>query len=145
MDIRNTTDDQAFKFQVSTDGGTNYNKITTSTIFESGHNEANTWYSLTYVTGEDQPSGTAFQSIGFSQGSAGSTDGSGVGELHLYNPSSTTYVKNYWATYQQMGNAPSTVYFRLGGFFDTTDAVNAIQFKFSSGVHDGHYRMYGIK
>ena len=32
------------------------------------------------------------------------------------DPASTTYVKNYWATYQQMGNAPSTVYFRLGGF-----------------------------
>ena len=142
VDINPATADMGFEFQCSIDGGSNYNIQMTSTIFESGHNEADTWYALSYLTASDQASGTNFQPISFSQGNM--ADATGVGELHLYNPSSTTYVKNYWSTYQMMGNAPSTVYFRGGGFFDTTTAINAIQFKMSSGNLDGIIKMYGI-
>ena len=143
VDINPATADMGFEFQCSIDGGSNYNIQMTSTLFESGHNEADTWYAFSYLTASDQASGTNFQPISFSQGNM--ADATGVGELHLYNPSSTTYVKNYWSTYQMMGHAPSTVYFRGGGFFDTTTAINAIQFKMSSGNLDGIIKMYGIK
>jgi len=143
VDINPATADMGFEFQCSIDGGSNYNIQMTSTIFQSGHNEANTWYSLNYLTASDQASGTNFQPISFSQGNF--ADATGVGELHLYNPSSTVYVKNYWSTYQMMANAPSSVYFRGGGFFDTTTAINAIQFKMNSGNFDGTIKMFGIK
>ena len=67
------------------------------------------------------------------------------GYLHLYDPSSTTFVKhfiarnshNYVVNYL---NSPS-----VSGYFNTTSAVNAIQFKFESGNIDaGDICLYGI-
>ena len=68
-----------------------------------------------------------------------------AGELHLFNPSSTTYVKNWYA--QTIGYAQSDMLqdFFIAGYYNTTTAINAVSFKFSSGNFDGKIKMFGIK
>jgi len=139
ININPATDDTAFKFQV---GSSSYDTTTTTTTFRPYHLESDA-SGLGYVAGEDQAQGTAFQSIGFSQSNG--ADSSGSGELHLFSPASTTYVKNFYSIYQYMGNAPSSVEFFLGGYFNTTSAITQVQFSMSSGNFDGTIKMYGIK
>jgi hypothetical protein len=73
------------------------------------------------------------------------TDESISGELHLVNPTSTTYVKNFYGTFN---NYISSVYTRnpyLAGFINSVLDVDAIDFKFSTGnVAAGTIKMYGV-
>ena len=138
INISPATDDKAFQFQA----GSSYNTTITSTTFRPYHTESDA-SGLAYVAGEDQAQGTAFQSIGFSL--SNQADSSGSGELHLFNPASTTFVKNFYSTFQYMANAPGSVEFFLGGYLNITSAITQVQFKFSSGNFDGTIKMYGIK
>ena len=73
-------------------------------------------------------------------------DQSGSGELWLFNPSSTTFVKHFMnrASHAQHGN--SSLDWFSAGYLNTTSAVDAIQFKQSSGNIDaGTIKLYGIK
>ena len=72
------------------------------------------------------------------------------GELHLFDVSSTTYIKNFYtrtnAMVQLGASAPGSVDAYVGGYFNTTSAINAISFKMSSGnITIGTIKMYGIK
>ena len=129
--------DMAFKFQA----GSSYNTTMTTSTYRPYHNESDAT-GLTYVAGEDQGQGTAFQSIGFSQ--SNDADSSGAGELHLFNPASTTFVKNFYSIYQYMGNAPGSVEFFLGGYLNITSAITQVQFKMNSGNFDGTIILYGV-
>ena len=68
-----------------------------------------------------------------------------VGELHLFNPSSTMYNTNWYATIQLSTDAPASQQTFPAGVFNTTSPINAIQFKTDSGNFDGTIKMYGIK
>ena len=73
------------------------------------------------------------------------------GELFLFNPSSTTFVKHFLATTNRNNDADGTgsQFARAGynaGYFNTTSAVDAMQFKMSSGNIDaGTIKLYGLK
>ena len=138
------TDAAYFTFQGSTDGGSNYNVTMTTSFFEAHHNEDNSSAALAYASGLDQAQGTAFQELGDATGNG--ADESSVGELHLFNPTSTTYVKNFYSETNNYSNASQTINSFVGGYFNTTTALNAISFKFSSGnINAGKIKMYGIK
>jgi hypothetical protein len=64
----------------------------------------------------------------------------------LFNPASTTYVKHFIAnTSDYVINSYNRNTF-IAGYGNTTSAVNAIQFKFSSGnIDDGIIKLYGVK
>ena len=134
-----------FNFQGSTDGGSNYNVTMTTTIFRAAHKEDDSSASVAYMAGYDQAQGTAYQMLGeYVDGSQG--DGSIAGELHLYNPSSTTYVKHFTATTQMYNYFPASDNNFTAGYFNTTSAINAISFKFTSGTIDaGTIALYGIR
>ena len=140
------TNDQYFAWQGSTDGGSNYNVTITSTAFTAYQNESGTSNALTYRASEDQAQGTAFQEISGSVGNA--ADKSNVVELHLFNPASTTYVKHWYSTSNAV-NGDGTPTFNnefMGGYFNTTSAINAVQFKFESGnINEGTIKMWGVK
>ena len=90
--IHPSADGQQFKFQTSTDGGSNYNTTITSTYFIAYHKEDGSENDLTYVSGSDQAQTTNFMVLG----SADSENDSGVsGTMTLFNPSSTTFVKHF--------------------------------------------------
>ena len=140
------TNSSNLSFQGSIDGGSNYNVTMTASHFYSHHQEDGANGSMAYTSGQDQAQGTAFQNL--TAGICSDADGSGVGELYLFNPSSTTYVKQFLSRSQCM-QGDSTRFSEeqyVGGYFnDADDDINAIQFKISSGVFDGTIKMWGVK
>ena len=141
------TDDAYFQFQCSTDGGSNYNTTMTTTLYRAYHAENNTAEGLGYQT-SDQAQGTAFQPLMENEGMSDDADSCFSCELYLFNPSSTTYVKNFYTRGQQIteSNTYYTVNPFVGGYFDTTSAINAIQFKYNTGnIVAGSIKMFGMK
>ena len=142
-DIHPSVNNGALSFQGSTDGGSSYGVTMTSTIFNAYHNEADNDAALAYETGDDIAQGTDFQKL---QRSCGiDNDMCTVGKLHLFNPSSTTFVKHFISTCNGSWAAPGSEDGHVAGFFNTTSAINAIQFKMHSGNIDaGDICLYGI-
>ena len=143
INIRPATDGSDFLFQGSTDGGSNYGVAITSTHFSTYHDEGDTGTNLAYSTGGDLAQSTAFQELNQDCGNGADECGSGV--LQIFNPSSTTYVKHFINNMNDYNaNDYSTEHF-TAGYFNTTSAINAIQFKMDSGnIADGTILMYGI-
>ena len=135
-----------FTFQCSTDGGSNYNTTITSTFFQTNHSEDDVNANFGYLTSFDQAQGTGFQLI--ARDFSDDNDGSLSGMLHLFDPSNTTFVKHYISVFHAMHEAPSGYYAnsdRTAGYFNTTSAINAIQFKATSGNIDaGEITLFGV-
>ena len=141
--INPETDLQHFRFNVSSDGGSNYNVTKTTTYFRAYHDEADTGSSLDYVASHDIAQGTGYQLIAQDVGSG--ADECAVGELWLFNPSSTTYVKNFYNTSQVYNGYDYSYNEYAAGYMNTTSAINAIDFKMDSGNMDGEIKMYGLR
>jgi len=140
--IHPATNAAFFTFQANAAGGSGYNETITSTMFTAYHEEDGSDSGLAYVTSGDQANGTAFQQI--ARGTRNEADDNCSGYLHLFNPSSTTFVKHYMACANTVGTAESDVY-HTAGYFNTTSAIDEIQFKMSSGNIDaGDICLYGI-
>jgi hypothetical protein len=142
IDINPATDEVNFTFNLSTDSGSNYNVTKTTTYFRAAHDEADTFTGLNYRTDEDLAQSTGFQMISFSVGNG--ADESTSGTLTLFNPSSTTYVKHFISTSNLTTQNDFTRNDFCAGYGNTTSAINAVQFKMSSGNMDGTILMYGI-
>ena len=140
--INPATDSVKLQFQMSSDGGSNYNITTTSTYWSMYNDEADTVSGYAYDADNDQAQGTAYQPVAISIGY--DADQCAVGELHLFNPSSATYVKNYYSRTQTYQKDNFSVDAYTGGYFNTTTALNAISFSMSSGNFDGTIMMYGV-
>lgn len=148
IDIHPQNDVVNFQFQTSTNGGSSYGVTITSTSFRAEHYETGVAPSLVYTTDNDQAQTTNFQNISYKIGN--DNDQTGAGTLILYNPSSTTFVKHFIAvsnSYFAAGGPPDASNNSFNaGYFNTTSAINAIQFKFDSGnIDDGIIKLYGVK
>jgi hypothetical protein len=141
--IHARTDNVQFQFNMSTDSGSSYNVTKTTSFFYAIHRENDSVTSLDYVTALDLAQSTAFQPIVTEAGN--DADQSISGTLTLFNPSSTTYVKHFIATNNHNQYAEYSMNNYLAGYGNTTSAVNALQFKMSSGNFDGTIYLYGIK
>jgi hypothetical protein len=143
VNINPATDEAAFSFNMSTDGGSNYNVTKTTTVFETYHDEADTNTSLSYKTNFDLAQSTDFQRIAMEIGNG--ADESASGSLIIFNPSSTVYVKHFIASSNiyQVNNYSFNYY--TAGYGNTTSAVNAVRFQMSTGNFDGVIYLYGIK
>ena len=132
-------------FNGSTDGGSNYNVTKTSSAFQAQHEENDASTALTYNTDRDLAQSTSDQLFSLQIGNH--NDQSVSGYLHIFNPSDTTYVKHYISRvngYNSGGGGYSQDFY-VGGYFNTTSAVNAIRFAFTSGnIDDGTIQMFGI-
>ena len=145
INIHPATNNVDFQFNVSVDGGSNYNVSKQSTQFNAYHNEAGNDAVLGYNAAYDLANGTGFQNITNDIGNEG--DMNTAATFTIYNPADTTFVKHFMATTNN--NYNSGGYFQndfLAGYFNTTSAIDAIQFKMSSGnVDAGTIKMYGVK
>jgi len=142
-DIAPANNSVEFQFNGSIDGGSNYNVAKTTTYFSVHHQEDDGDLGLNYRTADDLAQGTGFQIITTAIGSG--SDESAAGVLHLFSPSSTTYLKHFWSrfsTYRSTDELWDT--FIAGYFEDADDNIDAIQFKMGSGNFDGVIQMYGI-
>ena len=137
-----SSNDIFFTFQGSTDGGSNYNTTMTTTFFDAYHSESGSPSALRYVATLDQAQGTSFQPICASP--TNGNDEASSGELFLFSPSSTIFVKHYVSRME----CTETSYSKdnhSAGYFNTTSSINAIQFKFASGnIDSGTIKLYGI-
>ena len=140
------TDGVAFEFNLSIDSGSNYNVTKTTTNFGAFHSEDGSSSALNYDTNRDLAQSTAFQTF-FTSGAMGNgSDESTSGQLKLFNPSSTTFVKHFMSNVNYYNDTNYSINCYIAGYGNTTSAVNAIRFQMSSGNIDaGKIKLYGIK
>ena len=135
-------------FQANAVGASGFNETITSTFFRAYHNEAGNDTTLAYVAGLDQAQGTGFSTLTDGIGSSSGTvnnDDNASGYLRLFNPSSTTFVKHFMGITNQQNPAVYSVNNYFAGYFNTTSAIDEIQFKMASGNIDaGDICLYGI-
>ena len=144
-DINPATDDVQLTFQVNAtdDAGGDYDtSLITSTFFNSYHDEADSASGIQYSTTFDLAQSASFQTISQSQGNG--ADESAALILHIFNPSSTTYVKHFYARCESNHQANYAQDNFIAGYINDTTAIDEIRFKMSSGNFDGVIQMYGI-
>jgi len=133
-----------FVFQTSTDSGSSYGVTATTTFFQAYHTEDGSAAALNYVAVEDFAQSTDFIHLGEQVDPSGN-DQNSCGYLQLFNPSSTTFVKHFTSRQSQnyVSNYLNNPF--VAGYFNTTSAIDAVQFKFESGNIDaGDICLYGI-
>ena len=141
--IHPATDNVDFQFNLSADTGSNYNVTKTTTAIGNYHDEADTLAAFEYNTSLDLAQGTGAQLINENIGNG--NDESAAGYLKLFNPSSTTFVKHFIAQTQGYDRSDISKHYFYAGYANTTSAVDAIQFSFTSGNIDaGDICLYGI-
>ena len=145
INIHAGTNDTKFEFQVSTDGGSSYGQNITSTSFRAYSTQSGAGTpALAYNTATDLAESTDYQPMSVAQDNV-RNDAAMSGELHLSNPSSATYVKNFYGVTQQLQNASYSEESFTAGYVNVTTALDAINFKMSSGNIDaGTIKMYGV-
>jgi len=141
------TNNQWIRMEPSINGGSNYNAVnSTSSHFRAYHDEADSATSLGYYGDGDLAQSTDGQILCTEVGNG--NDNSACGTLFLFNPSSTTFVKHYLSNFQVLYNASAGYSMNnyVGGYINTTSAVNPIKFRFNSGnIDSGTIKLYGIK
>ena len=142
-DIHPQTDSVTFYFNMSIDGGSNYNVTKTTTIFRTYHFEDDSGGVLAYDAGMDLAQSTAIKGVGGSIG--GDADQSLSGTMTLYAPSDTTFVKHFIGNSTFINGGDGSYSWFTAGYGNTTSAVNAVQFSMNSGNIDaGTIKMYGV-
>ena len=144
IDIHPRTNAVRFRFNFSTDSGSNYNVTKTTTLFRSVHDEADSYTELAYASPNDLAQQTTPAFFGDHNIGSGA-DESGAGLLTLFNPSSTTYVKHFLTQFNNYESGSYTVINYGAGYGNTTSAINAVQFSMASGNFDGTIKLYGVK
>ena len=132
------------QFNFSTDSGSNYNVTKTTTVFRATQQEDGTNGKVGYNTGNDQAQSTSFHVLNIGEMDSQS-DRSSSGEMLLFQPSSTTFVKHFISRLNNAADASGTFESYISGYGNTTSAIDAVQFKANSGTFDGTIKLYGIK
>ena len=147
INIHPATDGAEFTINFSTDSGSNYNVAKTTTFFVAYNAESESSSGLTYIDSLDIAQGTGVANIFYNVGNE--NDESASGTLHLFNPSSTTFVKHFMSTfnvYNNSGSNGNSVQVDVAGYGNTTSAIDGVQFAMSSGnIDSGTIKLYGIK
>jgi hypothetical protein len=128
------------------DGGSNFDAVKTSAGHRAYHFESDSGSGLGYEAFLDLAQSTSLQQIGQPQ-SSGDADSSGCGFLHLFNPSSTTFVKHYISHYvhHYTNAAPGEIDNYMAGYCNTTSAIDGARFQMDSGnIDSGDILLYGV-
>ena len=141
-DIHPQTDGEHFQVNFR-DGSTAYDATKTTTFFQSAHKEDGSDQVLEYLTAFDIAQGTGAQTIGRLAGS--DNDQACAGTLHLFDPSSTTFVKHFYSAVNVGENGNFSLLATCAGYCNVTAAIDGVQFSFSSGeIQAGVIKMYGV-
>mgnify|MGYP003136326398 CR=1 FL=1 len=143
--IHPSSDSNRFLFQGSINTGTGYGVNITSTFFKAFHNEAGSSAGVSYDANNDLAQSTSFQQLNLDADLGADNDQSLSGTLQIFNPSSTTFVKHFIATTNFNHAGDFTVQCFIAGYFNTTSAIDAIQFKMNdNNIDAGDICLYGI-
>tara|TARA_R100001594_G_scaffold78_2_gene332 strand:- start:1288 stop:1935 length:648 start_codon:yes stop_codon:yes gene_type:complete len=144
INIHPETNTTKLQINASADTGSNYNVTKTTTYFQAYHTESDSATALQYYANRDLAQSTSAQQL---KDIGNTSDDSAAGTLHLFNPSSTTFVKHFFSTFTgPTGESTQNLHNSfVGGYFNTTSAIDAIQFSMSSGnIDSGVIKMYGV-
>jgi len=140
--IHPATDNVNFQFNMSTDGGSNYNVTKTTTVFIAEHKENNNT-SFEYRTATDLAQSTSDQQLAYQIGN--DNDQCFSGELKIFNPSSDTFVKHFISTGNNYTYNDASINLFVAGYGNTQSVINAVKFQMSTGNIDaGDICLYGI-
>ena len=142
ININPSADSTELRLNASTDGGSSYGITKTTSFFRAYQYENNSGAAIGYDGGSDLAQSTSPQILVTNIHNA--ADASASGKLHLFNPSSTTYVKNFYSEMSNMIHWPGNDHVFVGGYLNTTTAINAVKFDVDSGNFDGTIKMYGV-
>jgi len=140
--IHPSVDNHIFEFQGNAAGGSGYNETITSSSFRAYHSEADS-SSLGYLAGDDLAQGTDHQHL--ANGVGNGNDESLSGELWIFEPSSTNFMKHFMArcSFYEAGNMAVDHY--TAGYINTASAIDEIQFRMASGdIDSGSISLFGI-
>ena len=138
------TDNVQFMHNGSIDAGSSYNVTKTNTMFEGEHSEGGGDGTLNYITAHDIAQGTGNAKLTYNVGN--DNDQSVSGEMWLFNPSSTTFVKHFMTVVSNTHNSNYEKNTFTAGYYNTTSDLDAMQFSMSSGnIDSGKIKLYGIK
>jgi len=141
INMHPASNDIPFQFQVNASGQTGFNETITSTAFDAYHAENGSASALRYLTGSDQAQGTGYQNLSTA---TNGNDESQSGFLHLFNPSSTTFVKHFMSRFQDTHSSYSTDQY-VAGYINTTSAIDEVSFKYSTGnIDSGDIILFGL-
>ena len=133
-----------FQMGINATDGADYNDSPiTSTYFRAEHAESGADSAVSYMTGYDRAQASLVQSLTFGLGDG--ADESCSGELHLFNPASTTYVKHFYSRINVYQTSDYSVDNFVAGYINDTTAIDDVQFKVASGTMDGTFKMWGVK
>jgi len=143
INIHPASDGVNFSFQASTNGGSSYGITATTTTFVANHKEDGSDSNFYYNTGIDLAQSTNYAII--NDYYVNDNDASGSGTLHLFEPSSDTFVKHFIADFNNLYKPTYTNRTLSAGYFNSTSVIDAVDFKFSSGnIDSGVIKLYGI-
>lgn len=138
------TDQKAFQVNFSTDSGSNYNVTKTTTHFRAQHLESGSSQVFEYVTGDDLAQATSAQHVSNLCGN--DNDQCVSGYMHLFDPSSTTFVKHFYSVVNSTfteSEASANLY--TAGYCNTTSAVDGVRFQMNTGnIDSGTIKLYGV-
>ena len=150
INIHPSRDDDDFAFNMSVDGGSNYNVTKTTSLFRAYHDESGGSAVLTYQGNQDLAQSTDFQQLTDNLGNG--NDESMSGTLHLFNPSSTTFVKHFVCRTSGYYSGDTMFDYHIAGYGNTTSAVNAIKFQMQDDsnnargdIDSGIIKLHGVK
>ena len=144
INLRPSTDNVRVQFNLSTDSGSNYNVTKTTTDFSAQHNESGSFSQLVYSSGRDLAQSTGYQALN-GDGEVSSDSDHGLnGNLFLFSPSSSVFVKHFIATTNYNEASDYSINAFIAGYGNTTNPIDAISFNCSSGNINGKIKMYGI-
>jgi hypothetical protein len=142
INIHPVTDSAHFQINFR-DGGSNYDATKTTTAVIAYHQENDgdqNWY---YLTGLDLAQSTSVQKITGTIGNL--NDESFSGELWLFNPASTTFVKHFICRGNTYSQDSTTADMYFAGYCNVTAAIDGVQFTMSSDeIQSGTIKMYGL-
>jgi len=141
-DVNPVTDSANFGVQFNAAGGSGFNETMQTTAFRVMHAEDDGAAEITYEASLDQASGTGYQLLNNDPGNG--SDESSAGELYLFNPSNTTYVKHFYSKCSYYHNDDNAMILYVSGYIDTTSAIDEVSFKHASGNMDAVIKMYGV-
>ena len=141
INIHPATDGQNFTVNFR-DGSTAFDATKTTTLFQAQHSEGDAT-NFSYQTGNDLAQGTGYQTI--SQYVGNGNDETCSGELFLFSPSSTTFVKHFISEANSYFANDKSNNDYVAGYCNVTAAIDGVDFKFASGnIDSGVIKMYGI-
>jgi len=125
------------------DGSTDYDATKTTTMFRAYHFEDGSGgVGPQYQTDHDLAQATGFQRI--AQGMGNDNDQCVAGVLHLFDPSSTTFVKHFLCETSNIHSDNGAYKWNVAGYCNTTTAIDGVQFKMTTGnIDSGTFKLYG--